>query len=431
GAAAAGLLRVGGAGGARAGAGLASIADARGGTADHAGRLEGVRGTVVVRAVAAFVGVARSRRGPADVGLLDVGGAGGVGASAGLDPVADARSRATLGAGGLQAVRRAGGTRPGALLGRIAGAGRRAALEGRGLQRVGRTLGARARAELGHVAGAGRGPAHRGGQLELAVGRAAVAVQLVAVVAVLARVDDAVAAARAGNRGVDDPGDAVVQVHHVVVADAALGAVHAGDDLGVAVEEGRILEPIAARRRVVRRGTQRAEEAVDQRALRGRPQQVVVAEVADPARNAVVGLAGRHLRVDRLVAGVGHEDDRELRVGAQRAVAAGHGLASRPRREPVDRHAGAVEAALGAVAAGPRLHVRALRGPVAEDVDVGGERTEPPPARARRADARVGAAGRQVEVGVGDGHAPVDRTSGVRQLVRYVIGRGGEHGLLP
>src|SRR5439155_345461 len=336
GAAAAGLLRVGGAGGARAGAGLASIADARGGTADHAGRLEGVRGTVVVRAVAAFVGVARSRRGPADVGLLDVGGAGGVGASAGLDRVADAGSRATLGAGGLEAVRRAGGTRPGALLGGVARTGRGAADDGLGLEAVGRagvvrpvaalldvaracggtadvrllsirrTGGIRARAHLGGVAHPGGGPALRGGRLELAVGRAAVAVQLVAVVAVLARVDDAVAAARAGDRGVDDPGDAVVQVHHVVVADAALGAVHAGDDLGVAVEEGRILEPIAARRRVVRGGTQRAEEAVDQRALRGRPQQVVVAEVVDPARDAVVGLAGGRLRVDRLVAGVGH-----------------------------------------------------------------------------------------------------------------------------
>src|SRR5439155_26588419 len=85
-----GLLHVGGACSVRAGAGLAGIADAHGGTADHAGRLEGVRRTVVVRAVAAFVGVARSRRGPADVGLLDVGGAGGGGAGAGLDPVADA-----------------------------------------------------------------------------------------------------------------------------------------------------------------------------------------------------------------------------------------------------------------------------------------------------------------------------------------------------
>src|SRR5439155_143524 len=161
--------------------------------------------------------VARTRRRTADARLLLVGGARGTRAGAGLGRVADARGGATLRARALEPVRRTGVVRPVAPLLDVAGACRRAAEVGR-LLRVGGTLPARARAELRHVAGAGRGPAHRGGRLELAVGRTAVAVQLVAVVAVLARVDDAVAAARAHDRGIDDPGDGVVQLHHVVVA---------------------------------------------------------------------------------------------------------------------------------------------------------------------------------------------------------------------
>src|SRR3989442_4310643 len=51
--------------------------------------------------------------------------------------------------------------------------------------------------------------------------------------------------------------------------------------------------------------------------------------------------------------------------------------------------------------------------------------------RAGCAGTRVGGAGWQVEVRVGDGHAPVDRAPRVRQLGGYVVGRGGEHGLLP
>src|SRR5438094_172015 len=273
------LLRIVGAAGTRAGAGLRRVTDAgRRATLDARG-LEAVDRARIVRAVAPLLHVARTGGQAADAGSLRVGRARRPGAGAELGRVTGAGRRTAGGGRGLEAVRRAvivrpvaallhvartrrrtadarlllvggaRGTRAGAGLGRVARAGRRAALERRGLQRVRRTLPARARAELRHVAGAGRGPAHRGGRLELAVGRAAVAVQLVAVVAVLARVDDAVAAARAHDRGIDDPGDAVVQVHHVVVADAALGAVHAGDDLGVAVEEGRILEPIAARRR--------------------------------------------------------------------------------------------------------------------------------------------------------------------------------------
>src|SRR5439155_297063 len=82
-----GLLRVGGARGVRAVAGLGGVADTRGGTTDHAGRLEAVRGAVVARAVAALLGVARSRGRPADVRLLDVGGARSDGPGAGRDRV--------------------------------------------------------------------------------------------------------------------------------------------------------------------------------------------------------------------------------------------------------------------------------------------------------------------------------------------------------
>src|SRR5207253_2007419 len=93
-----GLLRVGGAGGVRAGAGLAGIADARGGTTDHAGRLEGVRGTVVVRAVAALLGVARARGGTADVRLLSIRRTGGIRARAELGGVAHPGGGTALGA---------------------------------------------------------------------------------------------------------------------------------------------------------------------------------------------------------------------------------------------------------------------------------------------------------------------------------------------
>src|SRR5439155_995149 len=261
------LLRIVGAAGTRAGAGLRRVTDAgRRATLDARG-LEAVRRARIVRAVAALVDVARTRCRTADVRvLLHVGGTRDVGARAGLRRVTHAGGRPAGGGGGLEAVRRAvivrpvaallhvartrrrtadarlllvggaRGTRAGAGLGRVADARGGATLRARALEPVRRTGVERPVAPLLDVAGAGRGPAHRGGRLELAVGRAAVAVQLVAVVAVLARVDDAVAAARAHDRGIDDPGDGVVQLHHVVVADAALGTAHAGDDLGVAVE---------------------------------------------------------------------------------------------------------------------------------------------------------------------------------------------------
>src|SRR5207253_6836312 len=108
----AGLLLVGGARDARAGAGLGRVADARGGATLRARALEPVRRAGVVRPVAPLLDVAGACRRAADVGLLHVGGAGGVGAAAGLGGVTGAGRRATLRPRALEPVRRTRVVRP-------------------------------------------------------------------------------------------------------------------------------------------------------------------------------------------------------------------------------------------------------------------------------------------------------------------------------
>src|SRR5581483_1747267 len=234
-----------------------------------------------------------------------------------------------------------------------------AALERRRLEAVGGAAPGRSGAELRRVARAGRRAAERRRRLEPAARRAAVAVDDVSVVAVFTRIDDAVAAARAGDRRVDDVHDRRRDLA-VGAADAAFRAAERADHLGVAVEEGGVGEAVAARRRVVLRRPHRAEDAVDGRVLQAGRNEVEVGEVVDPALDAVVGLPGRRLGRRRLLTGVGHEDDGETRVGAEEALAARHGGATRPSDEPVERDARTVEAALLGVAAGAGLDVGAL-----------------------------------------------------------------------
>src|SRR5437870_3856792 len=162
------LLRVGGAGGVGAGAGLRRVA--------HPGRcptlgarsLEPVRRAGVVCAVAPLVDVARAGRLAADVRLLPLGGARRAGARAGLRRVTHAGDRPAARAGGLETVRGAGVVRPVAALFGVADAGRCAADVG--LLHIGRARGAGAGAELRRVADAGRGSTHGGGGLEAIAG---------------------------------------------------------------------------------------------------------------------------------------------------------------------------------------------------------------------------------------------------------------------
>ena len=159
-------------------------------------------------------------------------------------------------------------------------------------------------------------------------------------------------------------------------------------------------------------------------------EQVVVAEVSDPARDAVVRLPGRRRRGGRLLAGVAEEDDGQAGIGPHHALRARYRLASIAGEQIVDRDGGAAEAALGAPAARSGLHICALRRPVLEDVDVLGEGAEHGAARSGRAGADVAPARRDVEVRVGDGHAPVDGAHRIRELVRDAGGRRRKRGLL-
>src|SRR5439155_20789907 len=88
------------------GARLRGIADAGGAETPAARGLEPIRRARVVRAVAALVGVAWARCRAADVDLLRIVGAAGTRAGAGLRRVTDAGRRVTLDARGLEAVDR-------------------------------------------------------------------------------------------------------------------------------------------------------------------------------------------------------------------------------------------------------------------------------------------------------------------------------------
>src|SRR5439155_289666 len=233
------LEGVGRAGGAGAGAGLRLIAGACGHAALDRRRLEGIGGAVVGDTVAALRDVTGCRGGATDARALRVGRAEPARSGADFRHVAVARRGTALGAGRHEDVRgavvrdavaalgdvaragdgaadgrallvgRASGVRAGAELGDVAVAGGGAALGRRRLDGVGGAGGAGAGAELGDVARPRGRPAQGGRRLELAGRRAAVTVDGVPVVALLAGLDDTVAAARAGHDRVDDVGDRI------------------------------------------------------------------------------------------------------------------------------------------------------------------------------------------------------------------------------
>src|SRR5439155_490866 len=192
------LEGVGRAGGAGAGAGLGRITGARRRPAHRAGVPRGMRAgraravADVSRADVAIVGA----RGP--VRLEGVGRAGGAGAGAGLGDVALARRRPARRARVPRRVR-AGGGADGAVA-HVGGAGVAVVRAGRArrLDGVGRTRRAGAGTAVGHVALVRRRAADRRARLEAARGRAARARRPVRrpLIAVLARVDAAVAAVR-------------------------------------------------------------------------------------------------------------------------------------------------------------------------------------------------------------------------------------------
>src|SRR5207249_1205333 len=184
-----------------AGAGLGRVASAGRDTTHGARRLEHVRRAVIVRPIAALDDVARTGGRAADVGLLRVGRAGGGRAGAEIRRVAHADRRATHGGGGLEGiggarvvdtvaalldvtrtgnhaadacplrVGRACSARAGAELGPVAGTGRRAACGRRRLEGVGRAVVVCPVAALGRVARAGRRTADAGLLLVAGAGR--------------------------------------------------------------------------------------------------------------------------------------------------------------------------------------------------------------------------------------------------------------------
>src|SRR5207249_3398434 len=149
------LQRVAWARGARAGADLRHVAVSGRRTALGAGRLEHVRGAVVGDAVAALGDVAVARGRTADCRALRVGRAGGARAGAELGGVAGPGRGTAFDRRRLEGVGGARGARAGAELGGVTRARGAAALEGGGLEGVGRAGAAPAGAEFRDVAWAG------------------------------------------------------------------------------------------------------------------------------------------------------------------------------------------------------------------------------------------------------------------------------------